>query len=71
MVPRISFTRRVIELLRESGSEGILIIVGGIVPEDDVPELMQMGIGGAFGPGSYADEIIRCIQDRMAASSGL
>ena len=64
-------TRQVIELLQKNGVEGVPIFVGGIIPEDDVPELMRMRVGGAFGPGSYADEVIRCIQDRVAAGSGL
>ena len=63
-------THQVIELLQKNGTEEVPIVVGGIIPEDDVPELARMGVAGAFGPGSYADEIIRCIQDQVTAGRG-
>jgi methylmalonyl-CoA mutase C-terminal domain/subunit len=52
---------RVMELLGEKGVEDILVIGGGIIPEEDIPALKESGISEIFGPGTYTDEIIRYI----------
>src|SRR6266849_2369134 len=49
---------RVLELLKEAGLEHVGVIVGGIVPEDDVPKLEQMGVARVFGPGTSMAEIV-------------
>ena len=46
---------RVMELVREHGLDDVLVVVGGIIPDVDVPRLQEMGIRGIFRPGS-ADE---------------
>ncbi len=51
----------VMKLVRKNGMENILVIVGGIIPEDDIPELLEMGVSRTFGPGSYADDIVEYI----------
>lgn len=43
---------RVTELLREKGGEDILVIAGGIIPEEDIPFLNEEGISAVFGPGT-------------------
>jgi methylmalonyl-CoA mutase C-terminal domain/subunit len=48
--------------LKKDGREDVLVIVGGIIPDDDVDALRQMGIHGVFGPGSTAREIIDFIR---------
>jgi len=52
----------VIEGLRKKGREDILVIAGGIIPEDDIPALQQMGIKAVFGPGTSTENIISFIQ---------
>lgn len=54
-------TREVIRMLRESGSD-ILVIVGGVIPEKDIPTLKEMGVAGVFPVGSKLEEIINCIR---------
>jgi methylmalonyl-CoA mutase C-terminal domain/subunit len=49
---------RVMELLKEKGLEDVLVVVGGIIPDVDIPKLQQMGIKGIFLPGSPMQEII-------------
>jgi methylmalonyl-CoA mutase C-terminal domain/subunit len=49
---------RIMDLLKEKGLGDTLVLVGGIIPDDDVPALKEMGIKGIFGPGTMADEII-------------
>ena len=43
---------RVLELLREAGADEILLTGGGIIPEDDMEKLQDMGTGRLFGPGT-------------------
>ena len=57
----------IIEGLREKGREDALVIAGGIIPEDDVPTLQQMGIKAVFGPGTSTEDIISFIQKEVTA----
>jgi methylmalonyl-CoA mutase C-terminal domain/subunit len=50
---------RVIELLKVNGQDHVRIFVGGIIPDDDVPQLKAMGVTGVYGPGTVTDDIIR------------
>ncbi|HWI63344.1 MAG TPA: cobalamin B12-binding domain-containing protein [Symbiobacteriaceae bacterium] len=50
---------QLIQLLRDQGADDMLVLAGGVIPEEDVPELMKAGVAGVFGPGSDLDEIIR------------
>jgi methylmalonyl-CoA mutase C-terminal domain/subunit len=52
----------VIEGLRKKGRQDVLVIAGGIIPEDDIPALQKMGIKAVFGPGTSTEDIIRFIQ---------
>ena len=52
----------IIEGLRNKGREDALVIAGGIIPEDDIPALQQMGVKAVFGPGTSTEDIIRFIQ---------
>jgi len=49
---------RVINLIRQQGIEDILYLVGGIIPDDDVPLLKEVGVAEVFGPGADLDEIV-------------
>src|SRR5437764_5024175 len=49
---------RVLDLLRQAGLEHVGVLVGGIIPEADVPRLLQMGVSRVFGPGTSLDEIV-------------
>jgi methylmalonyl-CoA mutase C-terminal domain/subunit len=49
---------RVVELLKENKMEDIIVIVGGIIPKEDIPKLKKMGIKEIFLPGSSLSEII-------------
>jgi methylmalonyl-CoA mutase C-terminal domain/subunit len=49
---------RVMELLRERGLEDVLVVVGGIIPDVDIPKLQEAGIKGVFLPGTPMQEII-------------
>lgn len=53
---------RVTELLHKEGADDILVIAGGIIPEDDVPGLKKHGIAEVFGPGTKLSEIVDYIK---------
>ena len=57
---------RVLELLRENEMGDVLVVAGGILPDDDLPLLNEMGIKGLFGPGTSTDEIVRFIRENVA-----
>ena len=58
---------RVLELLRAEGLDDVLVLIGGIIPDDDVPALLEMGISGVFGPGTNTEDIVRHITSRLGA----
>jgi methylmalonyl-CoA mutase C-terminal domain/subunit len=51
--------------LRARGLERILIVVGGIIPESDVPRLLEQGVDRVFGPGTALAEIASHIETRV------
>ena len=48
---------RVLDVLREAGAGDVGLLVGGIVPEEDVPRLLELGVARVFGPGTPLEEI--------------
>jgi methylmalonyl-CoA mutase C-terminal domain/subunit len=57
----------VTEGLRKKGREDVLIIAGGIIPEDDIPSLKQIGVKAIFGPGTSTEDIISFIRKEVTA----
>lgn len=53
----LTLAPRVIELLRANGQEDVLVFMGGIIPEEDVPALKAAGVRAVYGPGSSTEEI--------------
>jgi methylmalonyl-CoA mutase C-terminal domain/subunit len=53
---------RIMELVREKGLSDVLVIGGGIIPEEDIPPLKAAGISEIFGPGTYTSDIVNYIQ---------
>ena len=58
---------RVRKLMDEAGRRDVLLIGGGIIPQDDAQRLEQMGVAKLFGPGAPTSEIISFITDRWPA----
>jgi methylmalonyl-CoA mutase C-terminal domain/subunit len=56
---------RVMELLEVKGVEDVLVIAGGIIPEEDVADLKKIGIAEIFGPGTYTQDIITYIKNNL------
>jgi methylmalonyl-CoA mutase C-terminal domain/subunit len=62
----MSLFPKVMKLLREGGMDDVLVVVGGIIPDEDVPTLHDMGIRGVFGPGTTTDKIVEFIREHVA-----
>ena len=58
---------RVLELLKANGQEDVKVFIGGIIPDEDTPRLLEMGVSGVFGPGTPTDEIV----DQFRSTVGL
>jgi methylmalonyl-CoA mutase C-terminal domain/subunit len=58
---------KVMELLHENGMDDVLVVAGGIIPDEDVAALHDMGITGIFGPGTSTDKIVDFIRENVAA----
>lgn len=56
---------RVKRLLERRGGKDIIVVGGGIIPDDDKPKLLKMGITGLYGPGTSFEEIIDHIKQRV------
>jgi methylmalonyl-CoA mutase C-terminal domain/subunit len=56
---------RVMKLLTENGLDDVLVVAGGIIPDDDVPALKDIGIAGIFGPGTSMEEAISFIKENV------
>ncbi len=57
---------RILELLKEQDASHILVIGGGIIPEEDIKQLESMGVGKLFGPGTATTEPIEFVRDWFA-----
>lgn len=56
---------RVMELLRGKGAGDIVVFVGGIIPEDDVPALKAAGVSEIFTPGASLESIVRWVKEHV------
>ncbi len=53
---------RVLELLRSNRQDNVKVFIGGIIPDSDVPELLQAGVMAVYGPGTSSETYIRDIR---------
>jgi methylmalonyl-CoA mutase, C-terminal domain len=60
---------RVLGLLKDNDSEDIIVVGGGIIPEDDRDELLKIGVAALFGPGMSTDDIVDII-NKLAVERG-
>ncbi len=62
---------RLMELLRAKGMNDVTVLIGGIIPDADIPALKQAGIAEVFLPGTTTQAIIDFIRERVAARQGI
>jgi methylmalonyl-CoA mutase C-terminal domain/subunit len=53
---------KIMDLLRANGLGDVRVFLGGIIPDEDVPVLKQMGVAGIFGPGASSEAIITAVR---------
>lgn len=61
--------RRVIDLLSERGADDIVVFGGGIIPDDDIPLLLDMGVSRIFTPGTRTQDIVAWVNDTLLPST--
>lgn len=59
IVPRIT------AMLKEQGANDILVVLGGTIPEQDIPALKDQGVAAVFGPGTSLEAVVRFIRDNV------
>ena len=56
---------RVMDLLKEKGVKDILVLGGGVIPEEDIPALQKVGVKDVFGPGTSTEDIVKYVQQNV------
>ena len=58
----MSLVPRILNSLKENGQSEVPVFVGGIIPEDDIPILLDMGVSAVFGPGSFTGVVVEAVR---------
>jgi methylmalonyl-CoA mutase C-terminal domain/subunit len=58
----------ILEGLKQKGMDDVLVVAGGIIPENDIPALRKIGVKAVFGPGTRTSEIIESIEKLVAGT---
>ena len=61
---------RLSELMRERGIDDVVIFGGGIIPDEDIPELEQLGVARIFTPGATTTEIVDWVRAHVGTPAG-
>ena len=56
---------RVMDLLKQNKMDDVIVVVGGIIPDQDIPALKAMGVGAIFQPGTTMDDIVEFIREHV------
>ena len=64
------FTPLVVDHLRKKGAGNYLLVVGGSIPKDHIPQLKEMGVDEVFRAGTRVEDIIRFIEEKVAPQKG-
>jgi methylmalonyl-CoA mutase, C-terminal domain len=56
---------RIVQLLRDNGMDDCLVLVGGIVPQEDLPKLKQLGVAEVFLPGTSTEDIVKFLREHV------
>ncbi|HEX5494091.1 MAG TPA: cobalamin B12-binding domain-containing protein [Mycobacteriales bacterium] len=59
---------RVVELLRERGAEDVVVFGGGIIPDEDIPKLAELGVARVFTPGAPTREIVEWVRTSVGGT---
>ncbi len=56
---------RLMQLLKEKRMEDVLVVIGGIIPDEDIPRLKEQGVAAVFQPGASLEQIVQFIRDHV------
>ncbi len=59
-----------LDLLKENGLGHVAVLLGGIIPDEDVTELVSLGVRGVFGPGTNTEDIVRAVKEEVGRGIG-
>jgi methylmalonyl-CoA mutase C-terminal domain/subunit len=59
--------KRTLELLKENDAEDVVLFGGGIIPDEDIPELERAGVAKIFTPGTPIDDIVGWVRANVTA----
>lgn len=62
---------RIVEQLKQKQLDDVLLVAGGIIPDEDMPTLKQLGFAGVFGPGTSTQDIAAFIRKEIAVKRGV
>ena len=60
---------RLMQLLKDKGLDDVLVVIGGIIPDVDIPKLKEIGVKGIFLPGTPMQDIITFINENARSKS--
>ncbi len=60
-----TFFPKVVKMLEDKGLKDVLVVGGGIIPEEDIPFLKENGVAEVFGPGTPTEEIVAYITGKV------
>lgn len=63
----LTLFRRVLDLLRDRDAGDVVVFGGGIIPEDDIPLLREMGVATVFTPGTTTESIVTWVRDNVGS----
>jgi len=61
---------RIVEQLKQRQLDDVILVCGGIIPDEDIPAIKQMGFAGVFGPGTSTQDIAAFIRAQVAQRRG-
>jgi len=56
---------RIMELMKKEGLDDVLVVIGGIIPDQDIPKLKALGVGEIFQPGASLEEIVTYVRKNV------
>lgn len=56
---------KVVQLLKEEGAEDIPVFGGGVIPDSDIPDLLEAGVQAVFTPGTPLEDIVAFVKERV------
>ena len=61
---------KIIELLKDKGAEDVVVFGGGIIPDEDIPKLAELGVAKVFTPGAPTKEIVTWVREHVGEPRG-